>query len=328
MRLSLAISTLFFCAAFILAAPVGQVVAAADTAERRQAALVNGAFITGEAYSRELKRVERLSLRGKGSAGAATKKQVLENLIVRELLYQEALRLGIKVPASEVAVKMAQLTGKLSGAAALESTLERMGLSPADLAAQLERGMVIRKFLERDFSKLATVTDDEASFYYQEHQDEFREPTRLRLSHILVKVDPAGGSERKAEGRKRIEALGKRLSAGEDFAALAREGSDCKSADKGGDLGYFLPGQLSRKIEDEARALKPGEASGIVEDRYGLHLLQLTESRPASVLPEEQVREKIRAKLKEEKETKALAPLVRRLRAAASVEILLNEDEP
>ncbi|OGU12286.1 MAG: hypothetical protein A2075_11600 [Geobacteraceae bacterium GWC2_58_44] len=313
-----------FCAAWLCALPFAAPAAAADPPSARRAALVNGALITGEAFDGELQRVERLSVRGNGIAAAANKKQVLENLIVRELLYQEAVKTGVTVPAVEVAGKMARIAdGKIN----LESTLHGMGLNSGTLEAHLERSLVIEKFLEGNFSKDAEVSDQEVESYYREHRDEFREPLRLRLSHILVKVDPARDSARKDEGRSRIEALRTRLSEGADFAALAREDSDCYSAKSGGDLGYFLSGELSRRMEDEARALKPGEVSGVVEDKYGLHLLKLTELRPVTQLPLESVRKKIRQDLVRQKELKALAPFVKKLRASAKVELLLNEDE-
>jgi len=323
MRLPLSF-TLLLAAAFCCAAPAWRAGAAGDPPAGRRAALVNGALITADAFEHEVQRVERLNLRGKRPA-AANKKQVLENLILRELLYQEARRAGTRVPQGEVAAKLAELTGKLHGQEALESTLDRLGLSAPDLERQLAQGMVIDQFLAGRFSQ--APSDDEVSSYYQEHQDEFREALRLRLSHILVKIDPAGDPARKEQGRARLLALARRVSAGEDFAALAREASECSSAQSGGDLGYFLPGQLAREMEDEARFLKPGEVSGVVEDRFGLHLLQLTELRPAALLPLDQVKGKITARLREQKQMKALAPLLKRLRAAAKVEILLNENE-
>ena len=323
MRLSLFLGMLLY-AVLSSVFPVRRAGAAVDPPAGRRAALVNGVLITGEDFDNELQRVERLNLRGK-RPGGANKKQVLENLIVRELLFQEARRVGVRVSAQEVAARVGELSGRLAGAAALEGALDRMGLSAGALEAQIERGLVLEKYLERSFSRGATVSDDQVSDYYQDHQDEFREPLRLRLSHILVKLDPAWDAARKEQARQRILALGKKVAEGVDFAALAREASDCYSAKNGGDLGYFLPGQLARPLEDEARDLKVGEVSGVVEDRYGLHLLKLTELRPAAVLPLEKVKEKIRARLSEEKELKALAPVVQRLRAAAKVEILLNE---
>jgi peptidyl-prolyl cis-trans isomerase C len=320
---------LIYCLSLLAAGLIAVFLCRADAdaaAAGGRAALVNGALITAESFEGEMKRVERLSLRGKPAA-AVNRKQVLENLIVRELLYQEAQRLGIKVTAEELAAKLAQLTGRLSGQAALESALDSMGLSSEALEQQLERGLVIEKYLEGHLAAGAPISGDEVEFYYQDHPDQFREPLRLRLSHILVRTDPAWDAARKEQGRQRIVALQGRLAAGEDFAALARGASDCFSAKNGGDLGYFLPGQLGKKMEDEARALGVGGVSGIVEDRYGLHLLKLTELRPAGLLPLEQATPRIRALIKEERQLKALVPVVKRLRAAAKVELVLNENE-
>jgi len=326
MRLSICL-TLLLCAALLWAVPVRRAGAAAGSPPGGRAALVNGALISAESFENELRRVERTNLRAKRPEGV-NRKQVLENLIVRELLYQEALRVGIKVPPAEVAGKLAELNDRLGVGVELESALDGMGLSSATLETQLERGLALEKYLEATFAKGAAVSEEEIGSYYREHQDQYVEPLRLRLSHILVRIDPAWDAGRKEQGRQRILALAKRLSGGEDFAALAREASDCASAKKGGDLGYFLPGQLARRMEDEARGLQVGEVSGVVGDRFGLHLLKLTELRPAGPLPLEQVKGKIRASLKGEKELKALAPVVKRLRGAAKVELLLNEDEP
>lgn len=313
--------------AVLLFAPVSRPAAAADEPAGKRAALVNGALITGQAFENEVQRLKRRDLKDQNPASAVNRKQVLENLIVRELLYQEALRLGFKAPAGAVAAKLDELGGRFSDPKAMKSTLDGMGLSSSALETQLERGLVVERYLEETFSRETKVSDAEVLNYYEDHPDQFKDPLRLRLSHILIKTDPAWDPSRKEQAHVRISLLAKRLSEGEDFAALAREASDCQSAPKGGDLGYFLPGQLAKKMEHEARLLKPGEVSEVVEDSYGLHLLKLTELRQTGVLPLEQVQGKIRARLKEEKTLKALAPVVKRIRAEAKVELLLNENE-
>jgi peptidyl-prolyl cis-trans isomerase C len=315
------------CTVLLAAAPF-VASALAGPAPDGRAALVNGALITQGAYQAELKRVERLSLRGKRPAGGVSQKQALENLIVREILYQEAVNRGVAVSREEVAAEVARLQRQLPARGALESTLGDMGVLPGDLEIQLARGIAIQKFLDLEFAKYAVVPEAEVTRYYQDHPDEFQEPLRMRISHILVQIDPSWEAGRKAEGRAKIEAVRKRLRAGGDFDVLAQEHSECSSAKKGGDLGYFLPGQLARKMEDAARQLNVGEVSDVVEDRYGLHLLKLTELRPAALLPLDTVRGKILSQLRQEKELKALAPVVKKSRAAAQVEILLNENEP
>lgn len=54
---------------------------------------------------------------------------------------------------------------------------------------------------------------------------------------------------------------------------LAGRESDCSSASKQGDLGYFRMGGMQKSFADAAFALQPGEISGIVESDSGLHLI-------------------------------------------------------
>lgn len=55
---------------------------------------------------------------------------------------------------------------------------------------------------------------------------------------------------------------------------LAISESDCSSARKMGDLGYFGRGDMQKEFEDAAFQLKPGEMSGVVETASGLHLIE------------------------------------------------------
>ena len=55
---------------------------------------------------------------------------------------------------------------------------------------------------------------------------------------------------------------------------LAVSESDCSSARKRGDLGFFGKGQMQTEFEEAAFALKPGEMSGPVETASGVHLIQ------------------------------------------------------
>ena len=61
---------------------------------------------------------------------------------------------------------------------------------------------------------------------------------------------------------------------GKTLGELAMSESDCISARKRGDLGFFGRGQMQKEFEDAAFALKPGEVSGIVETASGVHLIE------------------------------------------------------
>ncbi|KAH7329520.1 hypothetical protein B0I35DRAFT_46642 [Stachybotrys elegans] len=110
---------------------------------------------------------------------------------------------------------------------------------------------------------------------------------KIRAAHLLVKHRDSRrpSSWREAEitrskddARVIIEAHEKRIRDGSiSLGDLATTESDCSSARKRGDLGYFGKGDMQKEFEDAAFALSPGDISGVVETASGLHLIQRLE---------------------------------------------------
>jgi parvulin-like peptidyl-prolyl isomerase len=107
-------------------------------------------------------------------------------------------------------------------------------------------------------------------------------PGHIRASHILVSYAEAPGTEAERAKDKAAdlatEILG-RIRAGEDFEDLARRYSDCPTAqnERCGDLGFFNKGKMVKPFEQAAFALKVGEVSGVVETRFGYHIIKRTQ---------------------------------------------------
>ena len=75
--------------------------------------------------------------------------------------------------------------------------------------------------------------------------------------------------------------LRKQISSGQEtFEALASVHSDCSSAHKGGDLGYFSSGQMQKPFEDATFGLDVGEMSGPVWTDSGVHIILRTAWNP------------------------------------------------
>ncbi|PVV00985.1 hypothetical protein BB560_004614 [Smittium megazygosporum] len=109
---------------------------------------------------------------------------------------------------------------------------------------------------------------------------------KIRASHILVKhAESRRPSSWKQENitRTKQEALEMILRFEKDiksgtvsFEDLAEVESDCSSAKRKGDLGYFSRGQMQPSFENSAFGLQVGEISGPVYSDSGIHLIYRT----------------------------------------------------
>ncbi|MCJ1328030.1 protein kinase ssp1 [Thelotrema lepadinum] len=110
---------------------------------------------------------------------------------------------------------------------------------------------------------------------------------KIRAAHLLVKHKdsrrPSSWREEKIT-RSKGEAIDilkgheHKIRSGEaKLAELATKESDCSSARKGGDLGYFGRGEMQKEFEEAAFGLQKGEMSGVIETASGVHLIERLE---------------------------------------------------
>ncbi len=160
--------------------------------------------------------------------------------------------------------------------------------------------ILAQELLRQEIAKV-DITEADIKTYYAANEKSYTLPERVKVRHILIKVDKAASDEEKKKAREKAEDLLKKIKAGEDFAKLAAEFSDDPgSKGKGGELGFFSRGKMVRPFEDAAFSLKPGEVSGVVETTFGFHIIKVEEKKEAGVEPFEEVREKVRLKLLED----------------------------
>jgi peptidyl-prolyl cis-trans isomerase C len=216
-------------------------------------ARVNEAVITGHDFHHAF---EALPAESQATVRPNLRK-LLDVLVQREILYQEAVRAGLDRD---------------------RDVLEQL--------ERLRRAVLVHELSKRQRARAAAeVGEDEARRYYDAHREQFTSKERISASHILV------------ETRADAEAAAARLRDGADFATLAEQISrDEKTRGRGGRLYVVFRGQLSRQLEEAAFALKPGELSGIVQDADGYHLVLLHDHVPAALTPFETVRATVQSR--------------------------------
>ncbi|MBW1827898.1 MAG: peptidylprolyl isomerase [Deltaproteobacteria bacterium] len=273
-------------------------------------ALVNGSIITQSDFDREMTGFQQ-SLINRGESVneeqlQELKKDILQNLINRELLYQESQKSGIKVEETAVNEQLNAVKKQLPSDDEFNNALLKMNLTETGLKSQIKKSLALNQFIDKQFADKITVSEKEAKSFYDSNPDAFKQPGQIKVRHILITVDP--------------EEIQKKVEKGDDFAALAKESSQCPSSASGGDLGFFGRGQMAKPFEDAAFALKPGEVSDIVETRFGYHIIKSTEKKPGAALAFEDVKEKLMQFLKQKKLQEQLNEYTKGLEKEAKVE--------
>ncbi|OIN98723.1 hypothetical protein AUJ66_00510 [Candidatus Desantisbacteria bacterium CG1_02_38_46] len=214
-----------------------------------------------------------------GLFGEDGKEKLLDTLIKNELLYQEAVR------------------RKLDKKDDVRQRVE-----------DLKRQVIAEELLREEMKKIE-VNDTDAINYYNMHSEEFGEPEKVRVRHILAK------SETEAQS------IAEKLSKGEDFAKLAQEYSiDPGTKDKGGELGFFGRGQMVPEFEEAAFALKIGERSKPVSTPYGFHIIELEERKESTKKTYEEVKEEARNAILQEKQRNQFEKIINTLYGSAKIE--------
>lgn len=104
----------------------------------------------------------------------------------------------------------------------------------------------------------------------------------VRASHILVRVDPNASPADTLAAYNKIAALKAKIDKGEDFATVAKSGSEDPSAkSNAGDLGYFTAFQMVYSFEDVAYKTAIGSVSKPFRTRFGYHIMKVVDKRPA-----------------------------------------------
>jgi len=287
-------------------------------------AVVNGVNISSKVYQRELDfYMTQASRQGQQIPDFMLTKlrnDILNNLIDRELLYQESQKMEIKVDSNAVANQLTTIKQRFQSQAEFEMAIKQLNLSEADIQSQITRDMAIRELIDQKVTQKVVVTDEETKAYYDANSGKFKQPEQIKARHILIKIDANASETQKAEARQEIKAIQQKLQNGGDFASLAKEYSQGPSSVKGGDLGFFGRGQMVKPFEDAAFALKPNETSDIVETQFGYHLIKVEEKKPEATLAYMEIKDQLSQHLKEQKVDQQAKEYIERLKKDAKIE--------
>ncbi len=238
----------------------------------------------------------------------ALKQTVLQGLLDRQLLLQDARARGIAATPEAVRDAVARLKAEYQDGR-FQEALAQGRLSEADFERKTAARLTVEKLVDEVVYERVAVTEEELHDYLEAHAADFQEPEQVHAAQIVVKD---------VEDAKRLR---DELHRGAKFADVARAHSLSADARLGGDLGWFPRGVMPPEFDKVAFSLEPGQTSDVVTSEYGFHIFKLLERRPAHKKDLSQVRREVERRLLRDKQEKAQAAYVHGLREHASIRI-------
>lgn len=270
------------------------------------------------------------------------KAQITEQLIVDEIMNNEIEKRNIKVDEKDVDKKIDTIIEKIGGRTKFEIALAKQDISEDKIREDIKKDLKIEKLADSLVVSLG-ISDGEAKKFYEKNKDKrFSHPKMVRARHILIsasedeikaqikaddeKIDEGElntkTEERMAELRKKAEkVLSKVKRHPDEFPEIAKKYSDdTQSAIKGGDLGFFDENEMVPEFSKAAFSILPGRISGIIQTDFGYHIIKVEDKKEKGFTPYDEVKEEIKAHLKDKQRLEAIQDLVKASKNEAKIE--------
>jgi peptidyl-prolyl cis-trans isomerase SurA len=243
----------------------------------------------------------RITLPPPGDPNERTaEKSVLKGIIENKMLDQESKKYADKIEDSQVSqyIQSIEEQNHISDQQ-FRDQLVQNGLTYDEFRKHARDELARMAMLQDEVRSKVVVPQSEIEAYYKSHPDEFQiSKERLKLAQILIAVPANAKPDQIAAAKSKADEVHAKAVKGQDFAALASQYSDDDSKSKGGELGYFAPGEIMPQIEKAVENLKPGEISPVVRSDFGFHILKVEAHEKPGMQPlNQETKDKIRDKL-------------------------------
>ncbi|MBM3224022.1 MAG: hypothetical protein FJZ47_09500 [Candidatus Tectomicrobia bacterium] len=253
----------------------------------------------------------------------ASYKRTLTNLVDVQLQLTRARQLNLRVSDDDIAQQIDALKkqNQLSDEQFLQ-LLKTRGLTLEAYKKQVYEGLLVSKVVNAEVRSRLTVLDTELQQAYQARQQQYQVAGGQTVSHILFLLPQFASEAEEQRLRTKAETILQQVRGGADFSTLARQYSDGPSAETGGLLGTFKPGELLPGFEEATAQLQPGQISDVVRTRVGFHIIRLEARQAAGMRPFDEVQEELKTAILRDKTERKYQEWLDALRQQAYIKIL------
>ena len=181
---------------------------------------------------------------------------------------------------------------KLGSLDDLEKAIVTQGYSIDEFKQNIKTRYLTSQVLQREVYGRVIITTDEMKKYYDANIKNFDRPAGIRVREISVYTENRGPAEIESQKKKIEEALAA-VKKGDNFAEVASKYSESQTAQEGGDLGFFVKGELAQPLEVVASKLNKGQVSDIITLNGAFMVLKVEDKHEGGILPFELAQKEI-----------------------------------
>lgn len=242
--------------------------------------------------------------------------RAIEELVNKELQYQDAVARGIKPDKEKVDAQMQRMRERFKSEDDYKAALDKEGLTQEKLRLMVERDMVIQAVTAKTVTDPSQISDADLKSFYDKNSARFKQPEGVKLKLISVKDE------------KKAQDILARIKSGDDFGTLAYTMSEDSYRVKSGDIGYMHKGRMLPEIEAAAFKLKEGEVSDIIKAGDFFFIIRLEGKKPEQQMSFDEVKGKLEKELEQERNRELMEKWIADLRAKAKIEVMLKTGDP
>ncbi len=214
----------------------------------------------------------------------------------------EAERRGIVIDEPQLRERLSAEMARFESTKAWLDTLEESGLDRDARREHLRLELLFQAYENEILGPEVSAeyaTPEMAKKYYERYRDDFFvRPRQVHVFHLMRRVDRDAAEQERGRERERTAEARERFLAGEAFEDLAKELSTDKSALKGGEIGWVTKEfPTDEKLRETMLALEPGKISEVTPSALGFHLFYAKDVKPGGIVPFDEAREEIQARL-------------------------------
>jgi len=250
----------------------------------------------------------------------------LKMIIFEELVYQEALREKVTVPAVKLQHAEADFRKQFATPEQYTAFLQSdFNGSHQLLQQKIQRSLLIEAYLKTTVDDKCVISTTEVRAYYDKNPARFHHPETFTFQTISILPPANATAAQLKEARTRAESAlhqAKATKTAEQFGLLAEKISDDDYRVMMGQHKPLPVDEMAPQVVKALQAMHPNDMSDLIQVEQAYTIVRLQAHTPAGQAKFEEVKAQLQKELQEKKRNQLRASIDQKLRKNAKVDEL------